>query len=206
MEQVVIGIGGAHSGAGKTTVGCQIIRSLVSEGVSVAAIKFEPDKLYTSITDDPSVINEPGKDTALMKEAGAEDVLWVRAPRGEMHEALGMAMDRLSAHGCVIVEGNSAIEVLARSEGGNKPDEALVRSETADSAIEVLNPHIVLFITGVQGAGPLEKESARRVLALSHILIHGGHVPPDAPGDVKKYSREEAGAYTAHVLSLIKGA
>jgi len=180
MEQSVIGIGGSHSGAGKTTVACQLIRALKAEGMSVGALKCEPDSLYTSVTDEPSHINEPGKDTALMRQAGADEVLRVQAPRGDMHEALGMAIDRLSAHGCVIVEGNSAIEVL--------------------------RPRIVLFITGLQGTATPKKESARRVLALSHVLIHDGHVPPEAPGDVKKYSREEAGAYIAHVLSLIKGA
>jgi molybdopterin-guanine dinucleotide biosynthesis protein len=206
MGQVVIGIGGAHSGVGKTTVGCHLIRALVAEGMSTAAIKCEPDALYSSVTDEPAVIGEPGKDTALMKESGAQEVLWVRSPRVEMRETLGMAMDRLSAYECVIVEGNSAIEVLSPPEGGDKPKEVSANSENAGGAIELLNPLIVLFITGVQDAAPPEKESARRVLALSHVLIHGGRVPTDAPGDVKKFSREEAGAYTAHVLSLIKGA
>jgi molybdopterin-guanine dinucleotide biosynthesis protein len=206
MDQVVVGIGGAHSGAGKTTVGCGIIRSLAAEGISAAAIKCEPDELYTSITDDPDVINQQGKDTALMREAGASEVLWVRAPRGEMQEALDIAMDRLPARGCVIVEGNSAIEVLAGRNRGDNPEGAPARPEDAGGAIELLKPLIVLFITGVHGAAPLEKESARRVLAMSHILIHGGRVPPEAPVDMKKYSREESGAYIAHVLSLIKGA
>jgi len=179
MSRTVIGIGGAYSGAGKTTVACQIIRALVGDGLSVAAIKCEPDSLYASVTDDPVVINEPGKDTALMKEAGASEVLWIRAPRNEMHEPLGMAMDRLSSHECVIVEGNSAIEVL--------------------------KPRIVLFVKGVKGDALPEKESARRVLDLSDILINGGQTLPEEPGDLKKYSRDEAGAYTAHVLSLVKG-
>ena len=155
----------------------EIIRALASGGMSVGALKFEPDPLYAAVSDDPSVINSRGKDTSLMKEAGATEVLLVRAPREEMRETLDMAMDRLSAHDCVVVEGNSAIEVL--------------------------RPCIVLFITGVHDAGPQLKESARSVLSLAHVLIHGRSVPPDTPEGVKKFRGGEPGVYTAHVLSLI---
>lgn len=191
MKQVVIGIGGARSGAGKTHAAVEVIRALASEGLSVGAMKCEPDPLNASITDDPAFITEKGKDTALMKEAGAEEVLMVRAPREALKETLETAMDRLSPYDCAVVEGNSAVEALRGGHG---------------DAIEVSGPCIVLFITGVQDAGPLEKQSAQRVLALSNVLIHGGTVPADAPEGVKKFSGGEPGAYTAHVISLIKGA
>jgi len=180
MSQTVIGIGGAHSGAGKTTVARRIVRALVAEGVRTAAIKFTPDPLYTSITEHTGTREEPGKDTSLLMAAGASDALWVRSPRESARDALAMAVDRLSEYDVVVVEGNSAIEVL--------------------------KPRIVLFITCGQGSDCPEKESSRRVLEMADVLIHGGQAPPDAPGDMKKYSCEEAGAYTAHVLSLIKGA
>lgn len=188
-QMVVIGIGGAGSGVGKTYVACQIIRALKENWASLVsgqgpggpgAVKVTPDPLYTSITDDPAVINEPGKDTALMAEAGADATLWVRASRDAMKDAVVMAMDRLSGHEILVVEGNSAIEVL--------------------------KPSIVLFVT--RGGGPMspEKDISRRVMALSDVVIHNGQLPPEVPEGAQKYSRDEAGAYTAHVLSLIKGA
>jgi len=212
---VVIGIGGAGSGVGKTYVACEVIRALKEQWASVAsgkgpvgpgAVKVTPDPLYTSITDDPAVINEPGKDTALMAGAGADAILWVRASLDAMEEALAMAMDRLSGHEIVVLEGNSAIEVLVGQERGDNDDRALAGPEYAGGAIEVLKPPIVLFITGEHGAVSTEKDISSRIMAISDVVIYNGQLPPEAPESAQKYSRDEAGAYTAHVLSLIKGA
>jgi len=179
MSQRVIGIGGAYSGAGKTTVACQIVRALVAEDILTAAIKFTPDPLYTSITDFDETRDEPGKDTTLLMEAGAAEALWVRSPRGSARDALAMAMDRLSAYEVVVVEGNSAIEVL--------------------------KPCIVLFITGGQGPDCPEKESSRLVSEMADVFIHDGPSRRDVPAGAEEFSRDEAGAYTAHVVSRLKG-
>ena len=177
---VLIGIGGSGSGSGKTTAACALIRALSSDhGLRVGAMKCEPVSLYASVADEPEVIGEPGKDTTLMKEAGADEVLLVRAPRHDMEEALDVALQRLSGCDVLVVEGNSAVEVL-------KPD-------------------IVLFITGLSGTMPPDKQSAARVLAMADVVVHGGQPPPGAPDRAQKYSRGESGQYTARLISLIKG-
>ena len=182
MSQKLIGIGGSHGGAGKTYVACQMIRALASVPRSVGAIKATPDPLYTSVTDDPGVIGEPGKDTALMGEAGAAEVFWVRAQGQTMAEALGIALERLSDRDVIIVEGNSAVEVL-------KTD-------------------IVLFIGAERPPGEPGKESAVRILAMADVVVHEGEAPQGAPENARKFRREETGDYTAHVMALVnnKGA
>ena len=87
---------------------CRLLARLSGWG----AIKVTPTELYSTIIDDPAVLREPGKDTALMLEAGAEEVLWIKAPREGVAEALETATERLGHLNGVVVEGNSAVEVL----------------------------------------------------------------------------------------------
>lgn len=107
----------------------------------VGAIKVTPEPLYCSVVDNPAIIMEPGKDTALMAEAGAE-VLWVRGPREALGEALESALTRLSGCEAVIIEGNSAIEVL--------------------------RPDIVIFINNLPQK---PKPGADKVLSMAHVVI-----------------------------------
>ncbi len=148
----MIGIGGAHSGAGKTLVGCRILHAM---GPGWGAIKCTPTALYSAVIDDPAIVGQPGKDTARYAEAGAELALWVQGPREALAESLDMAMCRLAGLRGVIVEGNTAIELL-------KPDIVIfIVGEPgrvkpgASSAIE--SAHVVIHAGGLSG-GPLERE------------------------------------------------
>ena len=71
MKHIIIGIGGGHSGAGKTTMACEILKKVEGWG----AIKFTKTSFYSSITDDQEVLSAKGKDTGRLLEAGAERVL-----------------------------------------------------------------------------------------------------------------------------------
>jgi len=108
MKPIIIGIGGGHSGAGKTTIACEILKNVKGWG----AIKFTKTSLYSSITDDQKVLSEKGKDTGRLLEAGAGKVLWVQSSGDEMAETASMAVQMLSNLPGIVVEGNSMIEVL----------------------------------------------------------------------------------------------
>ncbi len=108
MRPIIIGIGGAHSGAGKTTYASLLLRNFKGWG----AIKYTKTGLYSSITDDREVLETEDKDTKRFLEAGAEKVLWVQSPPADLAEVLPMAVERLSDLKGIIVEGNSAIEFL----------------------------------------------------------------------------------------------
>ncbi|HTR45246.1 MAG TPA: hypothetical protein VMH06_06005 [Thermodesulfovibrionales bacterium] len=104
----IIGVGGAHSGSGKTTYACLLLRKLKGWG----AIKYTRTELYSSLVDDRETLSTEDKDTRRMLDAGAARVLWVKAPPGGLEEMLPEAVARLSDLRGVVVEGNSAIEFL----------------------------------------------------------------------------------------------
>jgi len=108
LRPIIIGIGGAYSGAGKTTYASLLLKRLKGWG----AIKFTKTPLYSSIIDDLKILSEEGKDTKRLLDSGAEKVLWVRSPTTELEEIFSMALDRLYDLKGILIEGNSAIEFL----------------------------------------------------------------------------------------------
>ncbi|NWF52452.1 MAG: hypothetical protein HXY47_05150 [Nitrospirae bacterium] len=107
MRPFIIGIGGAHSKAGKTEVACKLLKKLACWG----AIKFTKTLLYSSIVDTPDVLREEDKDTRRLLDAGARSVLWVKSAPHEVRETIEIALERLSHLNGIIIEGNSAIDV-----------------------------------------------------------------------------------------------
>lgn len=106
MKTIVIA--GSGSGCGKTTLAVKLIGMLPGW----AAIKVSPSDLYTVVVDDPAVINEPGKDTALMAAAGAAHVVWVQSSMPELKETLPLAMNLAGDVPGVVIEGNAAADVI----------------------------------------------------------------------------------------------
>lgn len=107
-KPIVIGIGGAHSGSGKTTCAALLFQRLKGWG----GIKYTKTAIYSSLIDEREVLLTKGKDTRRMLDAGAERVLWIQSPPSELGELLPLALEKLSDLKGVIVEGNSAIEFL----------------------------------------------------------------------------------------------
>ena len=142
MRPFLIGIGGAKSGIGKTEAACNILRSIDGLG----AIKCTKTAIYSSVIDDPYILGQKDKDTSRFIEAGARAVLWVQSTSEDMPETLEMAVDRLAYLDGLLIEGNSAIEVL-------KPD-------------------IVIFILG-DGASSL-KRGAERTLDMADAVVYKG--------------------------------
>ncbi len=157
MRPFIIGIGGGHSGVGKTTIASKILKNLKGWG----AIKYTKTTLYSSIIDDIRILSEEGKDTKRLLDSGAEKVLWVQSPFSELKDILLMAVEMLSHLKGIIVEGNSAIEIL-------KPD-------------------IVIFVSGSEGE---IKEGADKILDMADIVIFNEGMPsPAMPEDAERFSR-----------------
>ncbi|MEW6107927.1 MAG: hypothetical protein AB1632_01985 [Nitrospirota bacterium] len=117
----IIGIGGTHSGVGKTTLAVSILRHFTSEGSAITAklgfnkwgaIKYTNTTSPPLIVDDSVILAQAGKDTSRMLKGGASQVLWVKSPPSVLHKVLPDAIKRLSGLDAVVVEGNSAIEFL----------------------------------------------------------------------------------------------
>ena len=117
----IIGVGGAHSAVGKTTLAEAIIRYLASRKPPqpfrlrstqplIGAIKYTKTPLYASLIDDESIIGETGKDTSKLSGAGARKVLWIKSPQSDLEELVAVALSRLSDMDVIVIEGNSAIE------------------------------------------------------------------------------------------------
>ena len=189
LNLMIIGIGGSGSGSGKTTMAEELLKALVSTGGKAPAwgvIKFTKTAVYTSVTADSDILLEEGKDTARMQGAGAAKAVWVQSPGGEeLSEALSIAIRdlescRTGGHGPlkgVIVEGNSAIELL-------KPD-------------------IVIFMSG-----PVFKSGAERALREADVIYRprgARHAGPAEAGKNKGGAVfcSEIGACVREVLKLI---
>jgi molybdopterin-guanine dinucleotide biosynthesis protein len=170
MGPHIIGIGGSGSGAGKTTIASRILESFRGWG----AIKYTKTSFYTSVTDDPAILMEEGKDTRRFLDSGAVKVIWVQSPFSELDETLPLAVGTLSSLEGIVAEGNSLIEIL-------KPD-------------------IVIFASGIDGR---IKPGAERILQMSDVIIFGGKLPPDIPEGAKKFHRDDVENYMRHIETVL---
>jgi len=159
MHQVRIGIGGAYSGSGKTRIASCLLEILRGWG----AIKYTRTSLYSSITDDPSVLSEQGKDTRRFLDAGAERVIWVQSPPADLAAILPMALDKLSSLKGILIEGNSAITVL--------------------------QPDIIIFVCGEDSQR--FKDSAYTILRNSHVVIYHVTLPDGVPNSAKIFKTDQ---------------
>jgi LAO/AO transport system kinase len=172
MRPLIIGIGGAYSGAGKTTIACKILQRLKNWG----AIKYTKTSLYSSLIDDREILSEKGKDTKKLLDSGAEKVIWVQSPFSGLGEILRMALEMLSHLKGIIVEGNSAIKVL-------KPD-------------------IVIFVSGPRGS---IKEGAEEILKIADVVILSEGQPlPAMPEDAERFSRNNIEECINSVIRMIE--
>ena len=171
MRPIIVGIGGAYSGAGKTTIASSILKKFKNWG----AIKYTKTSLYCSVIDDREVLSQEGKDTRRLLDSGADRVLWVRSPSSELGEILSTAVEMLSDLKVILIEGNSAVEVL-------KPD-------------------IVIFMSGA------EKErfkiGADKILEMADIVIFEKELPAKTPESAKRFSKNDVKGYINFITRLI---
>ncbi len=108
MIMKIISIAGSHSGVGKTSLAALILREI--KGFS--AIKVTKTELFTSLTMDEEVISEKGKDSCILKESGADKVVWVRSTYEDIKECLTQAVSMIGNSRGVIIEGNSPLDFI----------------------------------------------------------------------------------------------
>ncbi|MEW6067925.1 MAG: hypothetical protein AB1610_06510 [Nitrospirota bacterium] len=158
MKPVIIGIGGSYSEVGKTTFACSLLKRLKGWG----AIKYTKTPLYCSITEDIDILSKEGKDTKRFLESGAEKVIWVQSPFKNLKETLQLAVENLSYLKGIIIEGNSPVEVL--------------------------EPDIVIFISGDEGEKI--KKNSMRTLKKADIIIYDKELPPCIPEGIKIFNNK----------------
>lgn len=109
MRPFILLIGGSYSGAGKTTFGTRLLKSL---GKDWAVIKYTKTGFYSSVIENKEILSIKEKDTYRYLEAGAGEVLWLQGPMESLPELLHGALKRLSKYRGIVIEGNSPIEFL----------------------------------------------------------------------------------------------
>ena len=202
----IIGVGGTSSNVGKTTTAVSLLRYLTAgkgqqaterDGADTGnvlssvihpncggpgkwgAIKYTKTELYASLVDDKAILASKDKDTGRFIDAGAEEVIWVKAPPRDLKELLPMALSRLSNLDGLIVEGNSAIEFL-------KPD-------------------IVIFIVGKNKE--LWKAGIDEIVSMSDIIVYESEsVLPDISKTKRLFRSDSSGIRDVQgFLKLISG-
>jgi LAO/AO transport system kinase len=199
---LIIGIGGAHSRTGKTTLAAAILRYLTNpplplstimgdrnrnvsahitsypaffSGKNWGAIKYTKTSTSPSIVTDKNILMEKGKDTCNMMIGGASEVVWVRTPRSSIGTVFPKAIKRLSHLDGIVVEGNSAIEFL-------KPD-------------------IVIFILG--GDKKLWKPGTERFLTKADIIIYENESEIPEIVKTKKHFRNRSNKINTEFLKFL---
>ncbi|OGX23612.1 MAG: hypothetical protein A3J51_06745 [Omnitrophica WOR_2 bacterium RIFCSPHIGHO2_02_FULL_45_21] len=128
----IITVSGAHSGVGKTKVAEMLLKKLRGWSAIKVTVSHRGnvcprhrdcgacDELGSdfAIVSDREIIEQKGKDTQRFKQAGAKDVLWLKArPRG-LKQGLKKTLFMLKKARGIIIEGNSILKYL-------KPDLAI---------------------------------------------------------------------------------
>ena len=171
MKPIIIGISGAYSGAGKTTIATHLLKRMKGWG----AIKYTKTEIYCSVTDDSAILSEEGKDTKKLLDSHAEKVLWVQSPSAGLKDILPLAVDKLFDLAGILVEGNSAVEIL-------KPD-------------------IVVFVSGDKKK---VKEGAEKILGMADVVIYDKELPNGIPEHAKRFSWSSVEECMDYVMWLVQ--
>lgn len=163
IRPILIGIGASHSGSGKTFLASRTLKYVslhsnpkpLNPVLKWGAIKYTKTTSAPELITDRRILMKKGKDTWQMLTSGASEVVWVRSDRQGLATVLPEAIKRLSHLDVIIVEGNSAIEFL--------------------------NPDIVIFIFG---KGKKDwKPDMLKIAVRAYIVLYDAEV--QLPADVK---------------------
>lgn len=123
MKTIVIS--GEKSGIGKTYLAERLLNNL--HGWSALKVTVKRDGVCLSakncglcqsikkpfdIIKDKNIINQPGKDTARLKIAGAKEVIWLKAKPQGLKNGLKKALSEFSKCSGIIIEGTSVLKFL----------------------------------------------------------------------------------------------
>ncbi len=104
---MVIVVGGAHSGVGKTGLVCRLIERL--ENVCAVKCVVSDSTPEACLVLSKPELEKEGKDTERYIAAGADRVIMARAPRNELHKIASMLDDIAKKYRYLIIEGNSIV-------------------------------------------------------------------------------------------------
>src|SRR5512138_807087 len=120
----LVSISGPCSRSGKTAAAVSLLRA--AEG-RAAAVKFTTTEdvfercprgtacvvcdieVPFRIVDEPSILDEPGTDTARLRAAGARTVVWAIARQSAVAEAWAAVRRRLAGQERVVMEGSTIV-------------------------------------------------------------------------------------------------
>ena len=171
MCPLIIGIGGAHNGSGNTTAACAILKSFTGWGV----IKYTRTSLYSCIIDDIAVLSEADKDIKKFLDAGAEKVLWIKSPLSELHQVFSSAVTMFTHLQGIVIAGNSAIQAI--------------------------NPDIVLYVYGDEAD---YKSGNEKIPDVAHIILFQKTVPASISDDIPKFQLNDTDGFLRSLRGLLR--
>jgi molybdopterin-guanine dinucleotide biosynthesis adapter protein len=166
-----LGIAG-WSGSGKTTLITKLIPLLAGRGLKVATVKHAHHSFE---------VDQPGKDSYAMREAGAVEVIvssarrWVQMHelRGETEATLAELLGRLTACDLVLIEGYKAqrhpkLEVYRRAVG--MPPLHLSDPRVVAVAADQPFPDAAIPVVGLDDAAAIAELVCARAEPLAAVL------------------------------------
>ncbi len=110
---IIISVSGKASNVGKTTLVSHIIKNLKCQ-VAVIKTSIHDELEDIIVSDNPEIINENGTDTAIFKESGAENVVYLRSDYEHLEESYKKARELLDDDiEYLIIEGNSILDFIS---------------------------------------------------------------------------------------------
>ena len=139
---LIVAISGLSSNTGKTTLVCELIKSLPGwEAIKLTRGHYrscgkDPNGCCVGdlLRDEPLIRSgreanyEVGKDTGRFWDAGAANVHWVIVGEDQVEEGIRRALSRVQTEG-VIVEGNSFLEFI-------NPDYAIICARAGENRLK----------------------------------------------------------------------
>jgi len=175
---IIIGVGGFTSSVGKTTLVCELLRAFPGwEAIKTTRGHYrscgkDAHSCCVShlLSEEPLVRSgraetySPGKDTGRYWDAGAANVHWLIATKGQIERGIRAALDRVQSEG-VFVEGNSfsqfvSVDYFIMVKRGNS-------DEIKSSATRVLDSASAIYLSsddeGLDGEGISASEQIGRL-------------------------------------------
>ncbi|PNR97979.1 molybdopterin-guanine dinucleotide biosynthesis protein MobB [Petrotoga olearia] len=171
---VIIVVSGKSSNVGKSTLISQMIKNLNCH-VGVIKTSLHKTNREIEVTDDSSIINEKGKDTAFFKKSGAQNVILLKTNYEGLLEGYRRARKLLDEDiEYLIIEGNSILDFI--------------------------RPTLVIYI---DSGDSQEKESAIKAKGKADIIIDRENLEKlinDGNSMKFKINFEQVSCFNAHVI------
>lgn len=170
---LILGVGSAKSGIGKTTFIENFIRFVkkMNDQIFIISVKYSKTSRSVSIITDPQIIEESGKDTARMKKAGADYVYWIRAPEEQLEEV-----------------SNKLREEIQLSFFENYRNRMIVILE-GNSLVRFMHADVIIFFT-INREEQI-KPSGKAILDLADIIIQKDYVMEDIMSEIEKIQQQK---------------